>query len=265
MRAEWRVPPYIITCHGPTCHCLKTRVMNGCSLTREEDEAPALLTRNHRGRSLYRSTVDTWAWGCCIRTPRSQSRPSRIPSGIAGSSISPGQGRSHLKELRGRSLIAALTIHQGFEPLAATFLQTGLRWLTAAVRRKLGQYPPRVHPRGQVHPSSLTLFDIGVSKHANGEERLKLTAEALAQQASAVVLLEAEGAVVDGQGAVLQRRAQQGAHSLVRRLCRTTRPTEGENFARGSSLEVDTGVGKHVRKGSRAPCAVTKGTKAIPA
>lgn len=65
-----------------------------------------LLTRNHRGRSLYRSKVGTWARGRCIRTPRSQSRPSRIPSGIAGSSIFPGQGRSHLKEWRERSLIA---------------------------------------------------------------------------------------------------------------------------------------------------------------
>lgn len=53
--------------------------------------------------------------------------------------------------------------------------------------------------------------------------KVALTAEALAQQTSIVVLLEAEGAVVDGQGAVLQRRAQQGANSLVRRLCGTTR------------------------------------------
>lgn len=53
--------------------------------------------------------------------------------------------------------------------------------------------------------------------------KVALTAEALAQQTSIVVLLEAEGAVVDGQGAVLQRWAQQGANSLVRRLCGTTR------------------------------------------
>lgn len=52
---------------------------------------------------------------------------------------------------------------------------------------------------------------------------MKLTAEALAQQTSVVVLLEAEGAVVDGQGAVFQRGAQQGAHGLIRRLCGTTR------------------------------------------
>lgn len=50
-----------------------------------------------------------------------------------------------------------------------------------------------------------------------------LTAEALAQQTSIVVLLEAEGAVVDGQGAVFQGRAQQGAYGLIRRLCGTTR------------------------------------------
>lgn len=53
--------------------------------------------------------------------------------------------------------------------------------------------------------------------------RAALTAEALAQQTSVVVLLEAEGAVVDGQGAVFQRRAQQGANGLIRRLCGTTR------------------------------------------
>lgn len=53
--------------------------------------------------------------------------------------------------------------------------------------------------------------------------KLALTAEALAQQTSIDVLLEAEGAVVDGQGAVFQRRAQQGANSLVRGLCGTTR------------------------------------------
>lgn len=50
-----------------------------------------------------------------------------------------------------------------------------------------------------------------------------LTAEALAQQTSIVVLLEAKGAVVDGQGAVFQQWAQQGANSLIRRLCGTTR------------------------------------------
>lgn len=103
---------------APRCHCLKTWMMNECSLTWKDDEAPGLLTRNRRGRSLCRSKVGTWARGCCIRTPRSQSRPSRIPSGIAGNSIFPGQGRSHLKELRGeRSLIAALTIHQRRELL----------------------------------------------------------------------------------------------------------------------------------------------------
>lgn len=61
------------------------------------------LTHIHRGRSLCRSEVGTWAWGCCTRTPHSQSHPSRIPLGIAGNSIFPGQGRSHLKELRQRS------------------------------------------------------------------------------------------------------------------------------------------------------------------
>lgn len=96
--------------------------------------------------------------------------------------------------------------------------------------------------------------------------KVALTAEALAQQTSIVVLLEAEGAVVDGQGAVPQRRAQQGANSLVRRLCGTTRRRrEGENFARGSSLKVNARVGKHVLKRSRALCAVTTGTETLPA
>lgn len=135
---------------APRCHCLKTWVMNECSLTWKDDEAPGLLTRNHRGRSLCRSKVGTWAWGCCIRTPRSQSRPSRIPLGIAGNSIFPGQGRSHLKELRQRSLIAALTIHQRREfaagLLAATFLQPACTDCSRV--QKLGQYPRRMRPCG---------------------------------------------------------------------------------------------------------------------
>lgn len=115
---------------APGCHCLKTRVINECSLTRENEEALGLLTRNHRGRSLYRLKVGTWAWGCCIRTPRSQSHPFRIPWGIVVNSIFPGRGRNHLKELRKRSFIAVLTIHQRWEvaagQLAATFLHPAL-------------------------------------------------------------------------------------------------------------------------------------------
>lgn len=45
-----------------------------------------------------------------------------------------------------------------------------------------------------------------------------LTAEALAEQAAVVVLVEAVGAVVCRQGAVFQRRAAQGAHRFIRRL-----------------------------------------------
>lgn len=45
-----------------------------------------------------------------------------------------------------------------------------------------------------------------------------LTAEALAEQTPAVVLLEAVGAVVSRQGAVFQQRAEHGAHRFIRRL-----------------------------------------------
>lgn len=134
----------------PRCHWLRTWVMNECSLTQKGSEALGLLTRNHRGRSLYRPKVDTWAWGCCIRTPRSQSRPFHIPSGIVANSIFPGRGRSHLKELRERSSIAVLTIHQSWEvaagPLAATFLHPACAGCSAL--QKLGQYPLRTHACG---------------------------------------------------------------------------------------------------------------------
>lgn len=73
-----------------------------------------------------------------------------------------------------------------------------------------------------------------MSKHVNlvgisvqMMRKAALTAEALAQQTSVGVLLEAEGTVVDGQGAVFQRRAQQGANSLIRRLCGTARGVRG--------------------------------------
>lgn len=50
-----------------------------------------------------------------------------------------------------------------------------------------------------------------------------LTAEALAEQAAVLVLLEAVGAVVGRQGAVFQGGAEHGAHRLIGRLCRTER------------------------------------------
>lgn len=49
------------------------------------------------------------------------------------------------------------------------------------------------------------------------EER-ELTIETLAEQTSIFVLLEAVGAVIPGQGAVFQRRAQHGANGFIRRL-----------------------------------------------
>lgn len=45
-----------------------------------------------------------------------------------------------------------------------------------------------------------------------------LTAEALAEQTPVLVLLEAVGAVVSGQGAVVERRAEHGAHRFIGRL-----------------------------------------------
>lgn len=57
-------------------------------------------THIRRGRSLCRSVVGTWMWGCCTRTPHSQNHPVHIPLDIAENSIFPSQDRSHLKELR---------------------------------------------------------------------------------------------------------------------------------------------------------------------
>lgn len=68
-----------------------------------------------------------------------------------------------------------------------------------------------------------------------GQHQVKdreLTTEALAEQTSIFVLLEAIGAVIPRQGAVFQGRTQQGANRLIRRLWRTKRWMLGKNSAR---------------------------------
>lgn len=50
------------------------------------------------------------------------------------------------------------------------------------------------------------------------KEERGLTAEAVAEQTPVLVLLEAVGAVVRRQGAVVQWRAEHGAHRFIRRL-----------------------------------------------
>lgn len=97
MRRECIAATYTVTSRWHSHRCFRASSQHRWPMSAEG------LTHIHTGRSWYKSEVGTWVLGCCTHTPRSQNRPSRIPWGIAANSIFPGQGRSHLKELRGRS------------------------------------------------------------------------------------------------------------------------------------------------------------------